>query len=301
MEAPPKVVNVIPKSSSPVQRTPPPEVTATPTSSITELKVDIKSYTTKNSSEDSSSGLVRATSSKVEVLQSCLPQHTSKEWECHLCTLLNPDLSNICAVCATVRVKKPTSSKKPAPPRPPQPTYLQLVNLDSTDLVPNADAFECLVCFLEIAPGKGVTLRECLHQFCRDCLGRTVEYADEAEVKCPYRDDNYSCEIALQEREIKALVTKEVYEQHLAKSVAMAENRMEKTFHCKTPDCKGWCIFEDNVNDFRCPVCRKTNCLTCQVSTQVNLNVELILIHYRQFTWVLTVNNTNNVWKMNAT
>lgn len=68
------------------------------------------------------------------------------------------------------------------------------------------------------------------------------------------------------EREIKALVTREVYEQHLAKSIRQAENRIENAFHCKTPSCRGWCIYEDNVNTFKCPVCQITNCLTCQVS-----------------------------------
>ena len=61
------------------------------------------------------------------------------------------------------------------------------------------------------------------------------------------------------------LVTPEIYEQHLAKSIAQAENEIDNAFHCKSPDCPGWCIFEDNVNIFNCPVCGKTNCLTCQV------------------------------------
>nr|CAI5831708.1 unnamed protein product [Callosobruchus analis] len=158
-------------------------------------------------------------------------------------------------------VRKHTKKKAP---QPVAQTYQQLVRLDNADLVENQEPFECVVCFTEIAPHLGVTLRECLHQFCKACLAHTVEFTEEAEVKCPYRDEEYSCNIALQDREIKALVTNEVYEQHLAKSVAQAENKIEGSFHCKTPDCKGWCIFEDNVNEFKCPVCRKTNCLTCQ-------------------------------------
>ncbi|XP_060516771.1 uncharacterized protein LOC132696140 [Cylas formicarius] len=188
-----------------------------------------------------------------------------KEWECHLCTLLNPISSNVCAVCATVRLSRTplrSSAKKKAPQ--PEQTYQQLVNLDNADLVSNAEPFECVVCLIEVPEHDGVTLRECLHQFCRQCLAHTVEYTEDAEVKCPYRDNNYSCNIALQDREIKALVSSAMYEQYLAKSVAQAENMTDKSFHCKTPDCKGWCIFEDNVNDFKCPVCKRINCLTCQ-------------------------------------
>lgn len=109
--------------------------------------------------------------------------HLAKEWECHRCTFLNPGSCNTCEVCDTSRLRK--SLKKKAAPQP--KIYHHLLNLDSTDLVPNSDAFECLICFTEVAIGEGVILRECLHQFCRDCLSRTVEFTDDAEVKCPYR------------------------------------------------------------------------------------------------------------------
>lgn len=196
-----------------------------------------------------------------------------KEWECHLCTLLNPQTTDTCGACSSVRlqkgkqqpVRKHMKKKAPQPTPRKDQTYRQLMDLDNTDLVENIEPFECVICFLEVAPHEGVTLRECLHQFCKACLAHTVEFSEEAEVKCPYMDDDYACNLTLQDREIKALVRAEVYEQHLAKSVAQAENKIDKSFHCKTPDCKGWCIFEDNVNEFRCPVCSKTNCLTCQV------------------------------------
>ncbi|KAI4464573.1 ubiquitin conjugating enzyme 7 interacting protein-related [Holotrichia oblita] len=201
----------------------------------------------------------------------------TQDWECKMCTLLNPPTSNICAVCATIRQKgQPVPPTKVGKRKAPQPhkrkttetetkaLHLQLLDLDNGDLVVNTEVFECMVCLMEIGNGDGVTLRECLHQFCKQCLAYTVEFTDDAEIKCPYRDDQYSCDIALQDREIKALVAPNIYEQYLARSVAQVENKIEKSFHCKTPDCKGWCIFEDNVNEFKCPVCLKLNCLTCQ-------------------------------------
>ncbi|CAB4060186.1 RBCK1 [Lepeophtheirus salmonis] len=67
--------------------------------------------------------------------------------------------------------------------------------------------FECLICYLEIEPGDGVMLRECLHTFCKECLIAMIENADRPEIICPYKDDDYSCEMKVLEREMKGLVT----------------------------------------------------------------------------------------------
>lgn len=146
--------------------------------------------------------------------------------------------------------------------------YLELLDLENSEIVSNLDKFECPICFIEYEPGHGIILRDCLHTFCKECLINTIQYSDDAEIKCPYIDNEYSCTSVLQEREIKTIVTKDIYEIHLAKSVRFAEHQIENTFHCKTPNCRGWCIYEDNVNQFKCPVCKITNCLTCRVSIQ---------------------------------
>ncbi|XP_019561758.2 uncharacterized protein LOC109430168 [Aedes albopictus] len=142
--------------------------------------------------------------------------------------------------------------------------YMELVNLDSADLIANVDPFECPICFGQFSQYEGIVLRDCLHSFCKECLVNTINYCEEAEIKCPYMDTTYSCESTIQQREIKALVTKDMYEAHLAKSIRQAESKLDNTFHCETPNCRGWCIYEDDVNQFKCPVCTIVNCLTCR-------------------------------------
>lgn len=144
--------------------------------------------------------------------------------------------------------------------------YIELLSLDdSMDLTKNTEPFECTVCLVEYQSYDGVMLRNCLHTFCPDCVRNTIRYSDDAEVKCPYIDEKYSCDCLLQDREIKALLSKHEYDEHLAKSLRIAEHQIRNSFHCKTPDCKGWCIYEDDVNIFKCPICRLENCLTCRV------------------------------------
>ncbi|XP_028981806.1 uncharacterized protein LOC107036258 [Diachasma alloeum] len=144
--------------------------------------------------------------------------------------------------------------------------YNELIMLENCGLVQNIIAIECPICLDIYEPLEGVVLRDCLHAFCRACIKDTIKYCSEAEVKCPYGDAVYTCESTLQQREIKALVDADVYEQYLAKSVSQAENNAgQNAFHCKTPDCPGWCIYDENVNNFLCPACDMTNCLTCRV------------------------------------
>uniref|UniRef100_A0A8C2SS61 RING-type domain-containing protein n=1 Tax=Coturnix japonica TaxID=93934 RepID=A0A8C2SS61_COTJA len=97
-----------------------------------------------------------------------------------------------------------------------------------------------------------------------DCLRQVINYSEEPVVGCPYRDDSYACSSHLQEREIRALVSPEEHRRFLERSLVLAERRTRNSFHCKTPDCRGWCIYEDSVNEFRCPICQALNCLLCK-------------------------------------
>lgn len=145
-----------------------------------------------------------------------------------------------------------------------QENFEILRRAEDTSLIANTHIFKCPICFDDISPGNGVILRECLHSFCKDCLQGAVVHNEEAELRCPYQDNDYACNASLQDREIKALVEVSVYEKHLQRSLVTAESQERNSFHCKTNDCPGWCIYEDLVNFFSCPVCKKENCLTCK-------------------------------------
>ncbi|XP_052871664.1 ranBP-type and C3HC4-type zinc finger-containing protein 1-like [Anopheles cruzii] len=146
----------------------------------------------------------------------------------------------------------------------PQTSYDELLELENYVLVANKEPIECPICFGAVQPYEGIVLRDCLHSFCSECLVDTIQHSDDVEIRCPYRDNVYSCESVLQQREINALVSKEVYEAHLAKSIQQAEASIGDTFHCRTPNCRGWCIIEGNVTEFKCPVCTNVNCVACR-------------------------------------
>ena len=40
----------------------------------------------------------------------------------------------------------------------------------------------------------------------RICLAASIEHSDSPKVKCPFKDDNYSCDMEILEREIKAVM-----------------------------------------------------------------------------------------------
>ncbi|XP_029979191.1 ranBP-type and C3HC4-type zinc finger-containing protein 1 isoform X1 [Sphaeramia orbicularis] len=207
-------------------------------------------------------------------------------WSCPSCTYINKPTRPGCEICSTNR---PESYVIPGGYRPDalelrriqqekeairqyqqareeerRENFARLVMMDGQDLVPNPESVECRICYVELQPGEGVLLRECLHCFCRECLRSVIMLSEEPEVSCPYRDDTYACACSLQEREIRALVSAEEYERWLQRGLSVAESRCEGSYHCATADCPGWCVYEDIVNVFHCPVCRKHNCLICK-------------------------------------
>uniref|UniRef100_T1JMG8 RanBP-type and C3HC4-type zinc finger-containing protein 1 n=1 Tax=Strigamia maritima TaxID=126957 RepID=T1JMG8_STRMM len=214
-------------------------------------------------------------------------------WNCPQCTLLNDPTRPGCKACTTARPEdyqiplgyKLTPEEEERLKRETEleeeyhkeeeriqieadkykaENYQRFIDLEEIQFVANVQTFECKVCESDIDVGEGITIRECLHTFCRECIAGTIEYSETAEVKCPYSDANFSCDALLQDREIRAIVTPDIYDKHLLKSMITAENQAANSYHCQTPDCHGWCFYEDDINQFPCPVCKHMNCLTCK-------------------------------------
>lgn len=60
------------------------------------------------------------------------------------------------------------------------------------------------------------------------------------------------------------MLTQEELESVHKRGLREAENALANSFHCKTPDCGGFCFYEDSINKFDCPMCGKRNCLLCK-------------------------------------
>ncbi|KAM6900541.1 ranBP-type and C3HC4-type zinc finger-containing protein 1 [Xenentodon cancila] len=211
---------------------------------------------------------------------------STQGWSCPSCTYINKPTRPGCEICSTNRPedyiipggyqpdalelrriqqeKEAMRQYQQAREEERRENFARLVMLDGQDLVPNPEPVDCRICYMDLPSGEGVLLRECLHCFCKECLHSVIMLSEEPEVSCPYRDDTYSCAGALQEREIRALVSSEEYERWLQRGLSVAESRCEGSYHCATPDCLGWCVYEDTINVFHCPVCRKHNCLICK-------------------------------------
>ncbi|XP_062401959.1 ranBP-type and C3HC4-type zinc finger-containing protein 1 [Sardina pilchardus] len=207
-------------------------------------------------------------------------------WSCPMCTLVNKPTRPGCEVCACER---PADYKVPASYKPDQDELSRIqseqeanlqyrkvveeqramnfrdhLETDAHNLINNNEELDCPICFTTIEPGEGAVLRECLHGFCKDCLKGTIINNMDAEVKCPYVCNDYSCGYNLQDREILSLLSQEEYQKFLELRLSIAESRSENSYHCKTPDCAGWCIYEDDINEFTCQLCQETNCLLCK-------------------------------------
>ncbi|XP_053692300.1 ranBP-type and C3HC4-type zinc finger-containing protein 1-like [Sabethes cyaneus] len=140
-----------------------------------------------------------------------------------------------------------------------------VVALTDASVLPYHAAFECPVCFAEIGAYKGLIVRDCFHTFCRECLAGSVKHSNDAVVRCPFQENGKACETIIEDPEIKQLVDETDYDVYLKRSLKKAESAAENAFHCKTPNCDGWCIVVDeSATIFQCPVCVADNCLRCK-------------------------------------
>ncbi|XP_018429488.1 PREDICTED: ranBP-type and C3HC4-type zinc finger-containing protein 1 [Nanorana parkeri] len=193
------------------------------------------------------------------------PSPAQVGWSCPACTFFNVPTRPGCEICCSDRPTdyvvpdwyKPEESErrrmqqendglqqyKKAQEEERQQNFLYLLQLDNEVLIPNQEAIECRICYTEVPAGGGVLLRECLHSFCR-----TMRVSHSGAGRQPKT----------------RLVSQEEYSRILERGLVVAESRSQNSYHCRTADCKGWCIYEDSVNEFFCPICGAENCLTCK-------------------------------------
>lgn len=206
-------------------------------------------------------------------------------WECYFCTLQNEPNCTICAVCAKTRIDlfpEAAHSNDGG-----MSLYAQLnAQLQQLGgLVRNTDPIECPICLATIEPGHGVVLTDCLHAYCRACLTATIRHSDRAEVDCPMRDaQGNGCDGRVMDSEIRTLLNGREYQNRVQLSMRQAEANEPKAFHCKTPNCVGWCVNDDDgrANEFECDVCAVVNCTRCDVSiaTMVMWMMEVFIYVY---------------------
>lgn len=184
----------------------------------------------------------------------------SNKWRCNFCTTDNVEGKNICDVCnKTNKTFKTLLSKQNFHKM--KQEFQKLQELDNLDIIETKAPFECIICAYICSTNEGIRLR-CLHEFCKKCVSNIVQNSEMAAVKCPIPE----CRYTLQDREILNLVTQDVYDKHVHKSFLEAKKTIKDGFECKTIDCKGYWIYEQNVYNYICPLCKIENCTACSVS-----------------------------------
>lgn len=144
--------------------------------------------------------------------------------------------------------------------------YKDLLDLEEqSGYISSLEVFTCDICLLGIEVGDGMMLRNCLHQFCIDCVRGSINNSTEATVKCPAD----LCDNTIEDREIRALVTQAEFDKYSLRMLKIVESQSSNSFHCKSPNCDGWAFVEDAVSFLRCPICSSINCLSCQVRVKM--------------------------------
>lgn len=97
--------------------------------------------------------------------------------------------------------------------------YELLQRYDDLKYVRNMEEFTCSMCFVLIAPSQGIVLRECIHEFCMQCLVKYIDTVNDIKVQCPFKSDAYDCIELVQQRDLRAVLPEVKFNALLDKSL----------------------------------------------------------------------------------
>uniref|UniRef100_A0A8C8JI69 RanBP-type and C3HC4-type zinc finger-containing protein 1 n=1 Tax=Oncorhynchus tshawytscha TaxID=74940 RepID=A0A8C8JI69_ONCTS len=176
----------------------------------------------------------------------------SQGWACPFCTYINKPMRPGCEICSTDRpefycswkpqtrlsgvhrIQQEEETVQQYQQKQSGENFALLMMRDGKDLVPNPEAVDCMICYLDLQPGEGVLLREPLH------LNRVT--------------------LPLVNRVTLLLVTpSDPTPNGTLDIIDMLYNTL-----ANTDQNSGQCVYEDTVNVFHCPICNKHNCLLCK-------------------------------------
>jgi len=121
----------------------------------------------------------------------------------------------------------------------------------------------CSICCEDVLP-SGATRLRCDHGwYCLTCIARHVEArldVGAVNVQCP------ECALSIAERDLRKLVSTEVLNRLLSRSLEQAVAATADLWPCPTPGCPMRVALEANEPArFTCPECKKESCLRCAV------------------------------------
>mmetsp|Transcript_12964 Transcript_12964/g.39194 ORF Transcript_12964/g.39194 Transcript_12964/m.39194 type:complete len:395 (-) Transcript_12964:57-1241(-) len=134
------------------------------------------------------------------------------------------------------------------------------VEMESSEVVPPAQAFECPICICEVEPADGFAFQSCRHAYCRDCLREYYEVnfsSGVLDLKCP----NPECHQRIMDYEIHHVVSEEVFQKY---KKFLFNRQMQDTPNCKwCPMCESPTIGDPDSPTVLCQRCAYTYCFQC--------------------------------------
>jgi len=141
---------------------------------------------------------------------------------------------------------------------------------DSSDL----EEKECKLCLVVTKKALQKDL-SCGHKYCINCLKSFFQNEIENKV-FPVLCPNTTCRKEVAERDIRAVVTSDLWNKYETFSIKSAIEKYPNSFlYCPTPDCPY--VFFQGKNDpgyFKCPTCKKAYCINCKVPYHDDLSCE---------------------------
>eukprot|EP01113_Clastostelium_recurvatum_P002591 TRINITY_DN11094_c0_g1_i1.p1 TRINITY_DN11094_c0_g1~~TRINITY_DN11094_c0_g1_i1.p1 ORF type:complete len:380 (+),score=76.10 TRINITY_DN11094_c0_g1_i1:749-1888(+) len=158
------------------------------------------------------------------------------------------------------------------PPSPPPPPYREEDSEEEDSEEEEEEGEQCGICLDRATPDMFVSISECNHRFCSNCVrqhARSKLTGDVGAVRCP----EHQCSTELTERHLRVVFAGELEMQDMVNLLShrktMEALRANTLFgRCPMAGCQGMFLLEDITDEHpnvECPACNRMSCSRCKV------------------------------------
>ncbi|QKF94728.1 E3 ubiquitin ligase RBr family protein [Fadolivirus algeromassiliense] len=123
---------------------------------------------------------------------------------------------------------------------------------------------ECLICLEKVKKSSIISINDCNHGYCNDCISMYIETAvnsKNTEIKCP----DPTCKIMISHEFLQKHLSAEMFEKHESNQMDILVAKSNDMTYCPKNNCSKVCLKDSRSTKTNCVACGLQFCFVCKL------------------------------------